>query len=86
VKVVVCIGILIIYYTFTDSLACLGETLLRCEKEKQAFFKQLEPFPNMFQLQGQHTLGERNYRNMRSSLESALLVGYQTNIETARAR
>ena len=64
----------------------LAEMRLVSEQEKNTFQAQLADFPHTFQLEDQERLRTDKVKKLKSGLESALSVGYKTNLETARAR
>lgn len=70
----------------TDSLCALMEECHLQEREKTKFRSQLTEFPHTFQLEGQERLGPAQLKRVKTGLESALSVGYETRLETARAR
>ncbi|XP_076470083.1 uncharacterized protein LOC143300359 [Babylonia areolata] len=71
----------------TDSLCDLMEACSLAEREKTKFRAQLADFPHTFQLQDHdERLVPNHLERLKLGLESALSVGYETNIETARAR
>ncbi|KAL8612393.1 hypothetical protein ACOMHN_008378 [Nucella lapillus] len=70
----------------TDSLCALMEECSLSDKEKTKFQTQLADFPHTFQLQEQERLGPDQLKRLKTGLESALTVGYETRMEIARAR
>ena len=56
------------------------------DKDQDKFQDQLADFPHTFQLQNLQQMSTRQMKGLKSALESALSVGYETGLETARAR
>ena len=72
-----------VFFHFSDSSRALKDLL---KKEKATFEAQLADFPHTFQLQDLESLRPSCIKSLKSGLESALSVGYETGLETARAR
>ena len=74
-------------HPFTDPPpSTLEENWKVLQKRFETFHSQLDEFPHTFQLEHQDDLKADQLKKVRSSLQSALAVGYRTPLETARAR
>ena len=73
--------------TVSDSLRSMLDNMCRIsELERNEFEAQLADFPHTFQLKDQQRLSPNQMKRLKSGLEYALSVGYETALETARAR
>lgn len=74
----------ITFFSFVlDCLRSYMESWSLVKKEHNKLQAQLADFPHTFQLQNLERLGPSRMKRLKSDLESALSVGYKTELETA---
>ena len=73
-------------FYISDSVSSVMEWYSLADKDQDKFQAQLADFPHTFQLQNLQQMSTRQMKSLKSGLESALSVGYETELETARAR
>ena len=73
-----------LFFSFVlDCLPSYMESWSLVKKEHNKLQAQLADFPHTFQLQNLERLGPSRMKRLKSDLESALSVGYKTELETA---